>query len=118
MPMQAAELIAVYTTVAEDAAAQVLARAAVGARLAACVQIEPIHSVYTWDGAVQSGPEVRVMFKTTHAMYAELERFILERHPYALPAVYAVPVALASPAYAHWVGQGVLLPGNPTPETP
>lgn len=116
--MHTAELIAVYTTVADDAGAQALARAAVSARLAACVQIEPIHSVYAWDGQIQSGPELRVMFKTTHAMYAELERFILDRHPYELPAVYAVPVALASPAYAQWVGQGVLLPGNPTPETP
>ena len=118
MPMQAAELIAVYTTVADDAAAQALARAAVSARLAACVQTEPIHSTYSWDGQLQSGPEVRVMFKTTRAMYAELERFILDSHPYELPAVYAVPVAFASPAYAKWVGQGVLLPGQPTPEMP
>ena len=116
--MQTIELIAVYTTVADNAAAQLLARDAIGARLAACVQTEPIHSVYSWGGQLQSEPEVRVMFKTTHAMYAELERFILDRHPYELPAVYAVPVALASPAYAQWVGQGVLLPGNPTPETP
>lgn len=116
--MQAAELIAVYTTVADAAAAQTLAREAVSARLAACVQIEPIHSVYTWDGQLHSESEVRLMFKTTLPMYAELERFILERHPYELPAVYAVPVAFASPAYAQWVGQGVLLPGRPTPETP
>ncbi|MGE0329912.1 MAG: divalent-cation tolerance protein CutA [Ramlibacter sp.] len=116
--MQSAELIAVFTTVADDASAQALARAAISARLAACVQVEPIHSVYTWEGQLQSGPEVRLMFKTTLPMYAELERFILDRHPYDLPAVYAVPVALASPAYAQWVGQGVLLPGRPTPETP
>jgi len=116
--MQIAELIAVCTTVTDDAAAQGLARAAISARLAACVQIEPIHSVYTWDGQLQSEPEVRLMFKTTLAMYAQLERFILDRHPYELPAVYAVPVVHASPAYAQWVGQGVLLPGQPTPETP
>jgi len=116
--MQAAQLIAIYTTVADDAAAQTLARAAVSAHLAACVQTEPIHSVYTWDGQLQSGPEVRMIFKTTHAMYTELERFILDRHPYELPAVYAVPVAFASPAYAQWVGQGVLQPGQVTPETP
>lgn len=115
--MQAAELIAVYTTVADAAAAQALARAAVSARLAACVQVEPIHSVYTWDGQLQSEPEVRLMFKTTHAMYAELERFILDRHPYELPAVYAVPVALASPAYAGWVAQAVRVSGA-VPETP
>ncbi len=116
--MQQPELIAVCTTVADDAAAQALARAAVSARLAACVQFEPIHSVYPWDGQIQSGSEVRLMFKTTRAMYTELERFILDHHPYELPAVYAVPVAFASPAYAQWVGQGVLLPGLPTPETP
>lgn len=112
-----AELIAVYTTVADLATAQDLARAAVDARLAACVQIEPIHSVYRWDGAVQSEPEQRLMFKTTLAMYAELEHFILERHPYELPAVFAAPVSLASPAYAVWVTQSVRV-GGATPETP
>ncbi|MCA0214175.1 MAG: divalent-cation tolerance protein CutA [Proteobacteria bacterium] len=115
--MQAAELIAVYTTVADDAAAQALARDAVAARLAACVQIEPIHSVYAWGGAIQSEPEQRLVFKTTRAMYAELEHFILQRHPYELPAVHAVPVALASPAYAAWVAQAVRVSGA-VPETP
>ena len=112
-----AELIAVYTTVADPAVARELARAAVDARLAACVQIEPVQSIYRWDGAVQSEPEQRVMFKTTLAMYAELQQFILARHPYELPAVFAVPASLASPAYAGWVAQSVRV-GGVTPETP
>lgn len=96
-------LLAVFTTVATREQADALARAAVEQRLAACVQVEPVHSSYRWQGAVVSEPELRLMFKTSRGRYAALEALLRERHPYELPAVFALPVAEASPAYAAWV---------------
>jgi len=101
------ELLAVFTTVASAEQAEALARAAVEQRLAACVQAEPIHSTYRWQGALASEPEVRLLFKTTRAQYPALERLLLERHPYDLPAVFALPVTAASAAYAAWVAESV-----------
>lgn len=99
--------LAVFTTVGDEAAARRLARAAVEARLAACVQCEPIHSVYRWDGAVQEEPEVRLMFKTTEAAWPALRALIAAQHPYALPAIFALPVVAADAPYAAWVAAEV-----------
>ena len=109
------DLIAVCTTVADEAAADRIAAAAVEQGLAACVQQEPITSTYRWQGRVQREAEIRLLFKTTREAYARLEHLILSLHPYELPAVYAVPVAQASAAYGAWVTDNVVDPGAPSP---
>lgn len=96
-------LIAVYTTVANADDATRIAQSAIERQLAACVQIAAVESVYRWDGIVQQESELQLMFKTTAAHYERLQAMILELHPYELPAVYALPVEQASPAYASWV---------------
>lgn len=96
-------LLAVYTTVADAASAQHLAQLAVGKGLAACVQMEHIHSTYLWQGQVQSEPEVRLLFKTTEAAWPALRDCIAQHHPYELPAIFALPVQHATAAYAQWV---------------
>jgi periplasmic divalent cation tolerance protein len=95
--------IAVVTTVATQDDARRLARALVEQRLAACAQISAIESVYRWQGAVQQEVEQRVLFKTVHERYAEVEAAIRAIHPYELPAIHALPLAEVFPAYAEWV---------------
>ena len=104
------DLLAVYTTVATRDDAQRLARALVGQRLAACVQIDAIDSVYHWDGALQQEPEQRLTIKTTAAAWPALAAAIRALHPYQLPAIHALPVAEADAAYAAWVAAQVTPP--------
>ncbi|MBL8808562.1 MAG: divalent-cation tolerance protein CutA [Planctomycetaceae bacterium] len=105
--MDSSKLIAVYTTVATEDAAQKMAHEAVRQKLAACVQIDPIKSVYEWQGQIHSDPEYRVLFKTTRAAYSALENLIRSLHSYELPAIFAVPVELASHDYRQWVNENV-----------
>ena len=107
------ELLAVCTTVADEVQAQRLADAAVEQGLAACVQAEAIRSTYVWGGTLHREAEIRLVFKTTAAHYPALQRLLLGLHPYALPAIYALPVAAASPAYAAWVRESVARPLGP-----
>ena len=95
--------LAVITTVSTRKEARRLARALVEARLAACAQIEKVDSVYAWKGAIESGKEYRVLFKTTEASYDAVERAIRDRHSYELPAIHAVPFAHVSTAYGRWI---------------
>ena len=103
MTDQMTDLIAVYTTVANDQQAQRLASAAIQSNLAACVQTEPIRSTYRWRGQVECQEEIRVLFKTTRTAYPKLEELLVELHPYELPAIFCVPVWDASAAYTQWV---------------
>lgn len=96
-------LLAVCTTVATLDQAQTIARALVERRLAACVQIGAIESVYRWSGELRSEPEFRLLVKTTAARYEAVEAAIRELHPYELAAIYAVAVERAHAPYAAWV---------------
>lgn len=104
------QLYAVYTTVTEIGDAERIAHMAIERRLAACVQRETIQSVYRWQGNVEHATEVRLLLKTTAAAYPALVAWLHEHHPYALPAIYALPVAAASAAYVQWVEAEVAPP--------
>ena len=99
------KLIALHTTVSNEADAQALAQSALETRLAACVQIEAIQSVYRWQGAVQQEKEWRLWMKTTQAKAADLMAFVQTHHPYEVPAIYTTEVLDATPAYANWVAE-------------
>jgi periplasmic divalent cation tolerance protein len=95
----------VLTNLPDRAAAERLADALIGGRLAACVNIlAPCRSVYRWNDAVQHDEEHPVLIKTTEARYAELEQAIRANHPYELPEIVAVPIERGLPAYLEWLG--------------
>lgn len=100
---QAEQVLLVLSTVDSRAAADTLAAAMVEQRLAACVHIQAIDSVYRWQGQVQAEPEWRLLFKTTAARYAALETALRAAHPYALPAIVAWPCSHGLEAFADWV---------------
>ncbi len=110
-------LLLALSTVATHAQAQDLAQFLVGARLAACVQLQAIESVYRWDGAVQQGPEWRLLIKTTEAAWPALQAAVLARHPYDTPALLACPVTHANAAFADWV-QAEVTPHPPPSQDP
>jgi periplasmic divalent cation tolerance protein len=98
------ETLLVFTNLPDRAAAEKLADALVGQRLAACVNIlAPCRSVYRWKDDLQHDEEHPVLIKTTAARYAALEAAIRAAHPYELPEIIAVPVAQGLPAYLGWV---------------
>lgn len=104
MPVDAADVLLVFTSLPDESAAQQLARDLVDSRLAACVSVfAPCASTYRWRGAVEQAAEVPVVIKTTARRYAELESVLRDRHPYELPEIVAVPLARGLPAYLEWV---------------
>ncbi|MBL8395738.1 MAG: divalent-cation tolerance protein CutA [Candidatus Accumulibacter sp.] len=102
--MRSVTPLLVLTTLPDRAAAELLARELVEARLAACVNIfAPCRSVYRWQGIVELADEVPILIKTSDARYPALEAAIRARHPYALPEVVALPLTRGLPEYFAWV---------------
>ncbi len=104
MPEPDADLIlSITTTVPAREQGLALARAALSARLAACVQVEeqPITSLYHWQGRLCEEAEWRVTIKTTPACEPALRALAFAQHPYEVPQ-WLVIAAQASPAYAAW----------------
>ncbi|MCI0668259.1 MAG: divalent-cation tolerance protein CutA, partial [Methylococcaceae bacterium] len=54
-------------------------------------------------GKMEDGQEHLMLIKTASSHYTEVERCILEQHPYELPEVIAVPVQQGSDEYLTWI---------------
>lgn len=100
-------IIAIMTTTDSLDEARSIASVLVERQLAACAQISPIQSYYTWQGTVQNDEEYRVFIKTTDDRYADVEAAILELHSYELPAVVALDITRAYGPYTEWVTESV-----------
>ena len=100
------EVLTVFTTWPDLETARTAARTLVEEKLAACGNIVPgVESVYRWEGKVETGAEVLVVFKTTIGRYPALEARVRALHPYAVPEVLALRVTDGLPAYLRWVEQ-------------
>lgn len=93
----------VFTSITGADAAQALAEALIELRLAACVQIETIRSVYRWQGQICHGEEQRLLIKTRRALWPALQQAILARHSDTLPALYALEPAEMLAPFADWL---------------
>jgi periplasmic divalent cation tolerance protein len=99
--------IVVLTTVGTKQFANDLANSIVSARLAACVQIQAVQSVYRWKEKVCAEPEWLLSIKTTEGRYAELEAHIRANHSYETPEIVRLPIAGGSREYLAWIGECV-----------
>ncbi len=74
-------------------------------RLAACVNVLPITSVYRWEGKVENEPEETMLIKTAVEKVAALSERLLALHPYELPEILVLDVdnARSLGPYVDWV---------------
>ena len=96
------------TTMPDEAGARGLAHALVQAKLAACVHLREVHSVYRWQGNVESGVEWQLSIKTTRASWPALQGFVRERHPYELPELLCLDVSDGEVGYLAWVRENCI----------
>lgn len=110
----AEELLRVLTSTPDLASAQELARSAVSARLAGNAQISgPVQSVFRHFGELGEGTEYQLILSSTRSAYPDLERHIIESHPWQNPEIIALPLAQASDGYARWLSEAT---GRPAAE--
>ena len=101
-------VVTVYAVFADTEEAKRIGRAMVEERLAACVNIlGAIHSIYRWEGEVQSADEAAALFKTSRAAADALIARIAELHSYELPCIVTWPIDKLTAAYAAWVENSV-----------
>jgi periplasmic divalent cation tolerance protein len=98
------EALLVLTTCPDEAAAERLARGLVAAGLAACVSRMPgLRSTYRWKGRMEDEPEVLLLIKTVATRFQELEMRLKSLHPYEVPEIIALPIAMGSSDYLSWL---------------
>jgi periplasmic divalent cation tolerance protein len=100
--------IVVFSTCANEAEADNLARMLVEARLAACVNVVPgVRSFYRWQGALEQSDECLLIIKSSRALFEDLRLRLAGAHSYELPETVAIPIVEGSPAYLRWIDQNL-----------
>ncbi len=100
----AAKFSIVLVTAPDLKTARMLAKSALSAKLVACANLIPkIESHYWWQGKIESGTEVLLVFKTTKSKLAPLEKLILAQHPYETPEFLVLPLSGGSQKYLGWL---------------
>lgn len=97
-----------FSTVADEAAANVLARQLLEERLVACVNIVPgVRSMYWWQGQIEESGECLLLMKTTSARWPALKQRLPQIHGYDVPELIATPVTDGLEPYLRWVVSAV-----------
>ena len=99
----------VLTTTGTREDAGKIARALVERRLAACVNLVAIESVYRWKEAVESAEEWLLVIKTTASALDQVYAAIKELHLYDVPECVALSIENGSEEYLAWIGESVHL---------
>ena len=89
-----------------DLGSEALARLvqnSVDERLAACVNLVPVTSVYRWEGVTQADEEVLLVVKTSAERVAELEAILADEHPYDVPELVALAPEHVEATYLAWL---------------
>jgi len=99
----------IITTYEHKEEAGILARLLVDERLAACVQMFPIESVYFWNGQVRDGAEIVLFIKSKTVLFERVQAVIRDHHPYEVPEIIQIPITAGLPDYLRWIEESTRL---------
>ena len=72
-------------------------------KLAACVNITKISSVYSWKGKIENKDEYLALFKTTKKNQLALKKELEKLHPYDVAEIAEINVESINQPYMKWL---------------
>ncbi len=105
------EYVQVFTTVNREKAGidgRAVAKALIEKKLAACVQISPMTSVYRWEGQIETEEEWRIIIKTRKNLCEDVEKVIRDLTSYVVSEFIVTPIIGGSEEYMNWMEKQLL----------
>ncbi len=93
----------VMTTTSNLPEAEGIAQALLRDRWAACIQVMPITSYYTWQGEYQREGEYLLLIKAKAAHFAQIQATIQANHSYQVPEIIQIPIVAGFDTYLEWI---------------
>lgn len=72
-------------------------------RLAACINIKEVESMYWWNEKIEEAKEELLIIKTRKEIFDMLKDFIKSIHPYEVPEIVALDVKDVNIEYLNWL---------------
>lgn len=95
-------------TCGSDEEAEKLSDGLVSNRLAACVNIADVKSVFEWKGKIEKESERLIVIKSVRSNFEMIDKYIRANHSYECPEIIGMEVTAASENYASWVRSACL----------
>lgn len=95
----------VYTTVPNKKEAVKISTALLEDKLAACVNIFPIDSIYLWEGKIQNCKELAMFIKTRKRLVGKVIKKVEKLHKYDIPCIISIPLEKGSKSFLKWLYQ-------------
>lgn len=95
--------IIIQTTYPTKKEAKKLAHILIQKKLAACIQISKIDSIYDWNNKIYEDKEYIINIKTQKENYHLIEREIKENHSYDLPEIISIKIDNLSDEYKKFI---------------
>ncbi|MFQ5477011.1 MAG: divalent-cation tolerance protein CutA [Candidatus Binatia bacterium] len=106
------DALLILTTVTGEELARDVARLLVGERLAACVNLLAVQSVYRWKGKVEQADERLLVIKSSKERWPRLRARIAELQDYEVPEIVSLSPSDVESTYLAWLIESC----RPTPE--
>ena len=107
MDERPSHIVVLITTSSTDEA-QVIGRALVEGRLAACVNIASgVRSLFRWEGKIEEQEEALLVVKSRSDLLPSIVEAVKRLHSYTVPEVIALPIFAGSQDYLAWIDESV-----------
>ncbi len=93
----------IYITAGDEDEARRIGRILVEEKLAACVNILPIKSIYRWEENIAEDSEVTMFVKTRAELADQVIERVKELHSYEVPCIVSLPIIKGNPDYLKWI---------------
>ena len=100
--------IIVKTTCASKEEAKYIANILIQDKLAACVQLKDIESLYNWDGKLCCERETLLSIKTKKELFSKVKSKILELHSYDTPEIIELDISNISEDYLKFIKENTI----------
>ena len=82
------KLLILITTESSEKLAKNMAKMLVQKKLAACVSIKPIYSIYEWEGDIKESKEFEITIKSRYKLKDDLIQFLKNMTSYDVPQIF------------------------------
>jgi len=98
--------VVIFITAANKKEAEKIASVLIKEKLAACVNIiENVHSLFWWQGKVDSAQEVLLIVKSRKTLMNKLIKKVKSLHSYEVPEIIALPIVSGDKKYLEWINE-------------
>ena len=99
------KMVIVQTTCSSRTEAKNIAKTLIDKKLAACIQLSEVESVYVWKEEFCSDIETLLSIKTRKENFEKLKSEIKELHSYDVPEIIEIDITNASKKYLKFIGE-------------